>query len=320
MHNTPAKRLPLIALLLIAGGCATTGDRGQPIIPEQYKTKTGPYVIFTNYALPTDDGVVKQLISLRAEVENTLGVHVEPGEHPIEVYILSDRKTYEHFVKFYYPELPARRAFFIAQGERRVVYTFKGDRLEEDIRHEASHALLNLAIGEIPLWLDEGLAEYFETTAPGGENKEHIARYGRDLEEGFSPDLTRLEGLKAVRAMTPRDYREAWAWVHYLLNESSDGRANLLGYIADLHKSTTPTPLSERLRGNPRDRAIALNGHVAKLAKPETIRENQPPATMTANPEPTLRLQNVPIEIEPIEPNPTKKRGFFSRMIGRMLD
>ena len=306
--------------MLMFTGCATTGDRGQSIIPEQYSTRTGPYAIFTNYPLPSDDAVVKQLVALRTEVEDTLGVNAEPGDHPIEVYILSDRKTYEHFLKFYYPELPQRRAFFIAQGDRRVVYTFKGDRLEEDIRHEATHALLNLAVGEIPLWLDEGLAEYFEVASPGGLNKEHIIRIPRDIEEGWTADLARLETVKSVRTMTPRDYREAWAWVHYMLNESAEGRTALLGYIADLHKSNKPTPLSERLAGTPRDRTQALNGHLAKLVKaaqekpaPETATSPQPGASV-----PTLRLQNGMIEIEPIEPNPTKKRSFFGRMFGRL--
>ncbi len=84
------------------------------------------------------------------------------GEDPIEVYILNDRQDFEHFLKFYYPELPPRRAFFIAKGSQRVVYTFASPRLEEDLRHEATHALLRGAFGDLPLWLDEGLAEYFE--------------------------------------------------------------------------------------------------------------------------------------------------------------
>ena len=55
-----------------------------------------------------------------------------------------------------------RRAFFLAQGSRQVVYTYFNPQLEVDLRHEATHALLHLAIAELPLWLDEGLAEYFE--------------------------------------------------------------------------------------------------------------------------------------------------------------
>ena len=66
------------------------------------------------------------------------------------------------------PSCPPRRAFFLAQGSQRVVYTYSSPRLEEDLRHEATHALLRGAFGDLPLWLDEGLAEYFETDLAAG--------------------------------------------------------------------------------------------------------------------------------------------------------
>ena len=73
-----------------------------------------------------------------------------------------------------------------------------GDRLEEDLRHEATHALLHVAVGDLPLWLDEGLAEYFEvhrrpsrpatpSTSPGCP---------RTSATGWTPDLARLETLE----------------------------------------------------------------------------------------------------------------------------
>ena len=160
-------------------------------------------------------GGLRQLQSLEAEVRETLGLVVDPGEHPVEVYILDDRKAFDHFLTFYYPDLPHRRAFFLANGDQRVVYTFFGDRLEEDIRHEATHALLHVAIGDIPLWLDEGLAEYFEGPLDRkGVNPEHLGRLPGEVVAGWTPDLPRLESLRNVRQMTPRDYRESWAWVH----------------------------------------------------------------------------------------------------------
>jgi hypothetical protein len=297
--------LPLLILPL--NGCATMGDRGQPLVPTQYQTKVGPYVVYTNYPLSAEEGVIKQLATLRTEVEETLGLRVDAGDHPIEVYILSDRKSFEHFLTFYYPELPQRRAFFIAQGDRRVVYTFKGERLEEDIRHEATHALLNLAIGDIPLWLDEGLAEYFEASGPTGLNREHLDRLPLDIQEGWSPSLDRLEGLKSVRLMTPRDYREAWLWVHFLLKDSGENRAALLGYLGDLRKHEEAGPLSKKLARPTRHDATALLRHLDK------IRRGDP--KLLAVEEPTVRFQDIPIDLESSGP-PTKKRGFFSRLFG----
>ena len=302
----PRARMVVAAILLgPIAGCASMGDRGQPLVPTEYQTKTGPYVVFTNDPLPADDGVVRQLTALRAQFEETLGLKVEETGHPIEVYVLSDRKAFEHFLTFYYPGLPPRRAFFIAQGDRRVVYTFKSDRLDEDIRHEATHALIHQAIGSIPLWLDEGLAEHFEVTDPSGLNREHLAKLPQDLRDGWTPDIERLEGLQGVQQMSPRDYRESWAWVHYLLQGPSEGRAVLLAYLGEARKGEVK-PLSKRLPSGRDDMDAAFRKHVVAM-------ESAPPQKVAAaSSEGSLRFQDRPIEIEPLAP--PKKRGFFSRL------
>ena len=132
-------------------------------MPTRYETRTGPFAVFTNDAdrrrRPGRSGASGRSNATSAAA---LGLRVPADGPPVEVYVLRDREAFTHFLTFYYPELPPRRAFFLAQGPRRVVYTFHNDRLDEDLRHEATHALLHVAVGDLPLWLDEGLAEYFE--------------------------------------------------------------------------------------------------------------------------------------------------------------
>ena len=43
-----------------------------------------------------------------------------------------------------------------------MVYTYWGNRIQQDLRHELTHAILHSVLKDVPLWLDEGLAEYFE--------------------------------------------------------------------------------------------------------------------------------------------------------------
>ena len=293
-------RLAWLLLLASVAGCATMGLKGgKPLVPTAFQVRTGPYIICTNDRLEADAPVVRQLQSLERQVQESLGLKVDPGEHPVEIYILDDRKSFDHFLTFYYPDLPHRRAFFLANGNQRVVYTFFGDRLEEDIRHEATHALLHVAIGDIPLWLDEGLAEYFEGPIErNGLNPEHVGRLPADLAAGWSPDLARLESLKGVRQMTPRDYRESWAWVHYLLGEGQPQKASLLGYLADLRNSPEPRPISERLEG---PTASSMLAHLARV--------KDAPIARDAPKDPTVRLQSGPAE----PPAPPKRRGVLGR-------
>jgi Protein of unknown function (DUF1570) len=290
-----------LSWLCSISGCATMGVKdGKPLVPTAFQIRTGPYVICTNDKLETDAPVVRQLQALEGQLQETLGLKVVVGENPVEVYILDDRRAFDHFLTFYYPELPHRRAFFLANGPQRVVYTFFGDRLEEDIRHEATHALLHVAIGDVPLWLDEGLAEFFESpTERRGINPEHLSRLPGDLAAGWAPDLARLESLQSVRQMQPRDYRESWAWVHYLLNEGKAEKTALLAYLADLRTSADARPISSRLES---DASVPLLAHLTRL--------RETPIALDAPKDPTVRLQSAPVE-----PTPTpKRRGVLGRI------
>ncbi len=304
--RTPRFRTVLpIGLVALLAGCASMGDRGKSLVPTGFKTRTGPYLVCSNQKIEAEAPVIRQLRSVEAQVQETLGLKVEAGENPVEVYILDDRPSFSHFLQFYYPDLPPRRAFFLANGDKRVIYTYFGDRLEEDIRHESTHALLHVAIGDIPLWLDEGLAEYFEGPGDrGGINAEHMARLPADLASGWSPDLARLESLKAVRQLSPRDYRESWAWVHYLLNDSRPHKAALLAYLADLRTSpATAKPLSSRLEG---PLATPLVAHI------ERVRDR--PIAATPAKDPTVRLQSA--GAEPPSLLAPRRRSLFSRVLG----
>jgi hypothetical protein len=110
-----------------------------------------------------------------------------------------------------------------------VVLACRSDRLEADLRHEVTHALLHASGRRIPLWLDEGLAEYFETSAwAGSVNPAHVAALSVSVGQGWRPDLDRLSRLKDLWQVRPDDYRESWLWVHYLMHSSEEARQSLI--------------------------------------------------------------------------------------------
>ena len=309
----PARpRHPYLAVLtaVVCQGCATLGgDPGQSLVPTRYETRTGPFVVYSNSPINADSASIRCLHSLERDLGATLGVRVRPDGPPVEIYVLRDRDAFTHFLTFYYPELPPRRAFFLAQGPRRVIYTFHNDRLDEDLRHEATHALLHVAVGDLPLWLDEGLAEYFE--GPDGRqglNPEHLARLPEDFKTGWRPDLARLESLKSVRDMTPRDYRESWAWVHYLLNGPAPGKAALLAELADLtSRPKTAETFTVRLARHEPATAQRLLAHLDRVG---SSTPPAPVASADAPVDPTVLLQNSSIA-------PARK-SFFGRLLGWM--
>ena len=133
-------------------------------------------------------------------------------------------------------------------------------------------------------------------------NPEHVARLPGDLAAGWSPDLARREALRSVRQMTPRDYRESWAWVHYLLNDTRAHKAALLAYLGDLRTAPDPAPLSRRIGDEGPEPLLA---HLAK------VREN--PVALDAAPrDPTVRLQSATAE----PAAPAKRRSLLGRFLG----
>ncbi len=253
------------ALAVATAGCGFTRPPAVAIgAPAAHQLAVPPFLITSDLALDRGDAIVRELLQLRTLVQATLDL--PPIDRQIEIYIFEDRPRYDDFMRTNYPELPDRRAFFIAQDGREVVYTSWGGHVHEDVRHEACHALVHAALGSLPLWLDEGLAEYFET--PGrsdGLHARHVAELNSSIAAGWRPGLTRLESLNDVGEMQSADYREAWAWVHFLLHGTREGRRELLTYLEPTGVRDTGQPLSSQIFRRVSQTDSRLINHVARL-------------------------------------------------------
>ncbi|WP_165235457.1 hypothetical protein [Aquisphaera insulae] len=293
-------------------GCATTGGRGNALVPTRYQVRTGPFLLFSNSPIPADSPAVRCLHALETDLTECLGYQNRPDQDPVEIYVLDDRAAYAHFLKFYYPELPPRRAFFLSQGDRRVVYTYLSDRLEEDLRHESTHALARGYYGDLPLWLDEGLAEYFEARPDPDGRDEHLRKLPGDLRSGWVPDLARLEGLSDIHEMTPRDYREAWAWVHLMLDGEASDRTILLDYLNAARGGGRRPSFASTLaaRGTTGRSLIA---HIESVQARAVARGSEA-APASSGKDRTVRMQDRSLEPPTVRVTGPVRQGFFKRL------
>src|SRR5262245_46267578 len=273
------------ALILLAGCGSLTGSRdpeppAATIAPPALPGKAGAvrasqFVFFSDVPLKSSAPLLVELGQLRDQLFREL--QLPPSNTIVQVYLFDDQEKYERYMRFRYPELPKRRAFFVAHpgtpgGPRElIVFTFWGDHLRQDLRHELTHALLHSVLNDVPLWLDEGLAEYYELPPErDGVNSLHVdaLRRGETL-----PDLAALERLDQVQQMGRAQYQESWAWVHLMLRSTPLGRAVLLGYLHQLRDPTPAGPLLPRLREVYPAPQVALARHLAALDGPAaTIR------------------------------------------------
>jgi hypothetical protein len=56
-----------------------------------------------------------------------------------------------------------------------------------------------------------------------------------------------LENLRKLDEMGQREYRDAWAWVHFMLHGPFEARQALVEHLSDLERQVPPVPLSQRL-------------------------------------------------------------------------
>jgi hypothetical protein len=238
--------------------------------PSKYQVRVSQYLFLADFELKPDLPLFRELADLRDQVHQELQL---PSAHTvIQVHLFEDRYRYESFMRTRYPDLPKRRAFFVAQPhsiggpEDLLVYTFWGDRVRQDLRHELTHALLHSVLKDVPLWLDEGLAEYFEVSPDAqGVNLHHLEQIQATAGVPFKSDLAHLEELSQVQQMTPVEYREAWAWVHLMLRDRPEAKALLIQYLQQLRVNANPGPLQPRMASLFPNLQETFGQHLAKL-------------------------------------------------------
>lgn len=97
------------------------------------------------------------------------------------------------------------------------------ERLFRTLRHECAHHYLDLALGAVPIWLDEGLAQYVSASKLETRRWEEGApdpaavSFLREYRDALTPlaMFLRLDDESFMRAAGVH-YPEAWAFVHFL--------------------------------------------------------------------------------------------------------
>lgn len=239
----------LLWLTVLLSGCLTP-----PVppagLPAQHSVKSDQLLVLSDFKITAQDPLILELQQMRQDVYQELLIPQQ--DRRVVVYLFTDESRYAGYMQSTYPDLPPRRAFFIGSPAELAVYAFWGDQVRVDLRHEYTHGLLHASLKNVPLWLDEGIAEYFEVPDAGPQriNVEHAQRLATAVQNGWRPDLRRLETIDSVDQMHRLDYQESWAWVHFLLHESPETRSLLLGYIETLQHAEEPGSLADVVDAN----------------------------------------------------------------------
>ncbi len=243
--------LPTRRKFLAAGGLAAAALLGRPARGGWQawvdRRTYGPFQCVSAFPLAPLDAFFQELSGLEQELQRTLAV--PPTRARVEVFLLADEGSHRRFLSELYPHVPYRRALYVQRGGQGAVYAYQHAELPVDLRHECTHALLHANLSMVPLWLDEGLAEYFEMPQEGRAfDHPHLATLRWNLRFGMNRPVEALEKHSELNHMGGIEYRFAWAWVHFMLHGPLPVHRALVEYLTDIRRGDSPGLLSDRLR------------------------------------------------------------------------
>ncbi len=276
----------LFLLVPFAGGFPLAAD-DQPAHPKALQAHpAGPYRVYTDLRGPRLWTALARLEHLAALYQRqTVGFGSEINE-PLNVLLYSDYNDYRDAL-----EAPlARSAGIYTGGELRAIAdtrTFSRESIWHVIQHEGFHQVAHRVIARpgktLPLWVNEGLAEYFGEALwtgtrllPGAIDAGRVyskvpvrgGRLGR-IQRRFDEDSFRP--IEQLLTLTPEewrqgqlatiDYDQVYALVHYLIHgEQGAHREAFAAYINEVAKGRPNLPTFKKHFG----RDIAALGEACR--------------------------------------------------------
>jgi hypothetical protein len=235
----------LVTAVALHGGAASESSCAEPLWLDH--RSHGPFQLHATFPLESLTPFFNELSSLELELQRTLAL--PPAGHPIDVYLFDDEDSYRTTLENLYPRVPYRRALYVQRSGQGSVYAFWQPDLAVDLRHECTHALLHANLPMVPLWLDEGLAEYFEMPeSQRAFEHPHLSKLRWNLRFGMVRSIESLEACDGLDDMEGEEYRFSWAWVHFMLHGPLPAHRALVHYLHDIERGDPPGKLSERLR------------------------------------------------------------------------
>jgi len=205
----------------------------------------------------------RQFEGFRAALTKVLSSAITATPVPTVVVVFSDDKTFEPFKPVYEGKTVDIGGLFISR--RNINYILLGpNRNVENLRpvfHEYSHLVVSNVAPKLPVWMNEGLAEYYSTFEMNGSGRSVI--FGRAV-PGHYYELANnrwipLDALLSINDDSPEYnenskrgvfYAESWLLMHMLLHGEPDRRQMFAAYARELAGGTAAAAAWQHQFGN----------------------------------------------------------------------
>ncbi len=245
-----------IACAALVALCAASAPAATPIQPptEREKwiaTRADEMEIISNASESTTVSVARQLLRMRAALGQLTQLKVR-SPLPTKVYVFANERSFAPYrdAAFQRKSAQVTGAFLGGDDENLIlIQADSGSGIDRIVFHELTHYFVKNTVRGLPLWFNEGLAEFYSTFDTSGDE----VNIGRPIPEHVywlrGQALIPLRELFAVDEKSPTYnegtrqgvfYAESWALVHYLLR-GNDARREQLGKFLGLVGSGIPS-------------------------------------------------------------------------------
>jgi tetratricopeptide (TPR) repeat protein len=252
-----------MGVFLVLGTPSLAGDRNQNWI----EVRSPHFIVLSNAGEKDGRHVAAQFENIRALFHTAFSkARVDPGK-PTIIFALRNEDSLKIFLPSYGTNPNAKKlaGLFLARPDmnfalvRMDAPSTSGNEYHT-VYHEYTHSILRMNFRGLPLWLDEGLAEFYGST----QFDSHSASFGMadaNLLRTLQRDnLIPVATLVSVDASSPlynaREhsgmfYAESWAIVHYfMLSPEAKKDALLDKFLASLQSTDDPIEAARQSFGD----------------------------------------------------------------------
>ncbi|MGA8807038.1 MAG: DUF1570 domain-containing protein, partial [Thermoanaerobaculia bacterium] len=233
-------RLLAFALLLLSAAAFAIEP---PREKERWTTLTiDELTVYSSADDATTRSVASDLVRLRGALSVVTKLKVR-SPLPTRVFIFGDRRSFSQYCEAAFGRSNNLTGLFLSDRDgNHVLIAGSAAGVDRVVYHELTHYFLrNTVSSQVPLWFNEGLAEFYSTFS-GSKDTVDV---GRPVEDHIAWLRTQpLIPLRDLFAIThdSKDYHEgnrqgvfyaeSWALVHYLMIGNPERRDQLGTYIA----------------------------------------------------------------------------------------
>lgn len=201
---------------------------------------TGQFEIFTDAGEQEAHELARTVDQMMTAIGHTTDFRLE-SPRPVRVFAFRTSESFRPFRDALVgPGTDKTGVFATTNFTNYILLDGSMKRFRQMMQHELTHLFIRNSFDTVPLWVNEGLAEFYETLGVQGER----------LVIG-SPDPPTVQLLRRERFIPIRDileltgsaeefrsghrasmiYAQSWAMIHYLLVARTDGQDQLRHYL-----------------------------------------------------------------------------------------